>query len=451
MRHIVKALAVLLLLGAWAFRPINDDITVSCKIDGCTAALQLYTFDGLAFKPVQSAMPVNGVYTFKLPKQAASFYYIGQTEQMVLPLLLGSEKGVEVTGNCTGMRAAKINNSPLNDSYNQLKLRMNDLTGQTSTYLRQYQQAAGDAALTQQLDSNLKRLDKEKMALLDSLKKANPFFAKIVSLNTYLSYQNNGTGYASEIDYFAKVYFKHANFKDEAYGKLPWTYEAFKSYATTLSSVGLDDKSHMTYLSDAIKTMPAGSAAQKMAYSALVATLKERKHNNFVPVAEMFIAEYKTLDPAATQSLESELRQSRSFTVGGQAPDFEQATPEGQPMKLSELRGKIVLIDFWASWCGPCRRENPNVVKLYNAYKDKGFDILAVSLDNSRDRWLDAIAKDGLTWHHVSDLQGWKNSVAQTYGVTSIPHTVLLDAEGRIIARNLRGQELEKKVAELLD
>ena len=120
-------------------------------------------------------------------------------------------------------------------------------------------------------------------------------------------------------------------------------------------------------------------------------------------------------------------------------------------MSLSDLRGKIVLVDFWASWCGPCRRENPNVVRMYNKYKDKGFDILGVSLDKTQDRWLQAIEQDGLEWHHVSDLKGWSNEVAQAYGVRSIPHTILLDQEGRIIARNLRGQALEEKLEELFD
>jgi len=103
----------------------------------------------------------------------------------------------------------------------------------------------------------------------------------------------------------------------------------------------------------------------------------------------------------------------------------------------------VVLIDFWASWCGPCRKENPHVVKLCEKYKDQGFEIIGVSLDKDMKRWTQAIKKDGLEWKHVSDLKGWQNQVAQTYSVKSIPHTVLLDAEGNIIARNLRSKALE--------
>ncbi len=118
-------------------------------------------------------------------------------------------------------------------------------------------------------------------------------------------------------------------------------------------------------------------------------------------------------------------------------------------MSLSELKGKVVLLDFWASWCGPCRKENPNVLRIYNKYKDKGFDIMAVSLDKKKGPWLKAIEKDGLIWHHVSDLRGWKNEVAIDYSVRSIPHTVLLDQQGRIIARNLRGASLESKLKQI--
>ncbi len=136
--------------------------------------------------------------------------------------------------------------------------------------------------------------------------------------------------------------------------------------------------------------------------------------------------------------------------VGGPAPDFTQNRPDGTPFTLSSLRGKLVLVDFWASWCGPCRRENPNVVKVYNRFKNKGFEIVGVSLDNDREAWLKAIADDGLTWVHVSDIKGWENEVAQQYAVRSIPHTVLVGPDGVILAKNLRGAALEAKIAEVL-
>jgi thiol-disulfide isomerase/thioredoxin len=141
----------------------------------------------------------------------------------------------------------------------------------------------------------------------------------------------------------------------------------------------------------------------------------------------------------------------RKTAIGAQAPDIALTDPDGNIRKLSSLKGKVVLIDFWASWCGPCRKENPNVVAVYQKYHDLGFEIYSVSLDKDRDSWLKAIAKDNLLWpDHVSDLKYWKSEGAAAYGVTSIPYTVLVDKKGRIVAKKLRGEELENKVKELL-
>jgi thiol-disulfide isomerase/thioredoxin len=140
----------------------------------------------------------------------------------------------------------------------------------------------------------------------------------------------------------------------------------------------------------------------------------------------------------------------RKTAIGALAPDIALMDPEGNIRKLSSLKGKIVLIDFWASWCGPCRKENPNVVAVYQKYHDKGFEIYSVSLDKDRESWLKAIAKDNLLWpDHVSDLKYWKSEGAAAYGVTSIPYTVLIDKKGKIVAKKLRGEELENKIKEL--
>jgi peroxiredoxin len=136
--------------------------------------------------------------------------------------------------------------------------------------------------------------------------------------------------------------------------------------------------------------------------------------------------------------------------IGKPAPEITMPNPEGVNMSLSDLRGKYVLIDFWAAWCGPCRRENPNVVKLYHKYKDKGFTVFSVSLDKAKSNWVNAIKADGLVWpNHVSELKYWQTSVTKTYNFNSIPTTYLIDKEGNIIARNLRGYSLERKLKEI--
>lgn len=141
---------------------------------------------------------------------------------------------------------------------------------------------------------------------------------------------------------------------------------------------------------------------------------------------------------------------AKGTMVGYTATNFSQATPDGKTVNLSDFRGKYVLIDFWASWCRPCRMENPNVVAAYNRYKDKGFTVLGVSMDSNRDPWLSAIQQDNLTWTHVSDLKGWGNEVGKIYGVTGIPQNYLIDKDGKIVAKDLRGAALDEKLAEII-
>ncbi|AII53746.1 TlpA disulfide reductase family protein [Hymenobacter sp. APR13] len=162
--------------------------------------------------------------------------------------------------------------------------------------------------------------------------------------------------------------------------------------------------------------------------------------------------QFKTTLPDSryTKALVAKVEPMRSTAVGAAAPEISLLAPDGKPLPLSSLRGKYVLIDFWASWCGPCRRENPNVVRAYNKYKGKGFEIYGVSFDQDRGKWLKAIEADGLTWKHVSDLKGWESAAGQTYSIKSIPASVLLDPQGRIIGKNLRGEALEAKLASVL-
>lgn len=151
-----------------------------------------------------------------------------------------------------------------------------------------------------------------------------------------------------------------------------------------------------------------------------------------------------------THAIEQKYASESRLMIGGEAPNIKLKSPDGTDVDLYSLRGKVVLIDFWASWCGPCRRENPNVRKVYKRFKNKGFEIYSVSLDEDPNRWKGAIAADSLYWKHGSDLGGWQSAPAQLYQVHSIPQTFLLDKNGRIVAKGLRGEQLETKLEELL-
>jgi thiol-disulfide isomerase/thioredoxin len=184
--------------------------------------------------------------------------------------------------------------------------------------------------------------------------------------------------------------------------------------------------------------------------------------NKTSPVTTFFLFQYANIFPAVKDQLSayydmlqgdaktgpfadviSKTLAASSFgKIGSVMPNFIQNDVNGKPVSLASFKGKYLLVDFWASWCGPCRAENPNVVKAYNDYKAKNFTILSVSLDNSKDKWLEAIKKDGLTWTHVSDLKYWKNEVAVQFGIESIPASFILDPTGKIIARDLRGADL---------
>ena len=145
----------------------------------------------------------------------------------------------------------------------------------------------------------------------------------------------------------------------------------------------------------------------------------------------------------------TEVEQMKKLAIGQLAPDISLPNPEGEVVSLSSLRGNYVLVDFWAKWCKPCRMENPNVVKMYQKYNDQGFEVFGVSLDRRREDWLQAIEEDELHWTQVSDLKYWKSEAARLYNINAIPFALLLDPDGRIIGKNLRGRQLENKLEEI--
>jgi peroxiredoxin len=208
-------------------------------------------------------------------------------------------------------------------------------------------------------------------------------------------------------------------------------------------------------------------------YSEIVAKKIKENTSSFASIMaiqqlrpEEYLDIYKALDKGLTtkypdnkdiksfhgmvQQTEMMVSRTEAIKIGNEAPELILPMPNDKDLALTSLRGKVVLVDFWASWCAPCRKELPNVKRAYAKYKNKGFEILGVSLDKDRDAWIEAISTEGLTWPQVSDLKFWQSEAVQVYAIQSIPYTVLIDKEGKIIATDLRGADLDKKLAEVL-
>ena len=229
-----------------------------------------------------------------------------------------------------------------------------------------------------------------------------------------------------------------------------------------LSFMGKDDKEHPGMQDSLVQMYIATKAKTAHTIDSLVTNYPDSYAvaliiNNFVAkdrelpeVEKMYEGLTSRIKNAYLgQKLKTTIDNRKKTAIGGVAPDFTLPNPDGKNISLVDYRGKYVLLDFWASWCGPCLREVPNVKKVYDEYHPKGFEILSISLDDKKENWVNAIDKHELNWDHVSSLQGWQCPVAKLYSVSGVPAMFLLDKEGKILASGLRGEELTEKVAAL--
>lgn len=203
---------------------------------------------------------------------------------------------------------------------------------------------------------------------------------------------------------------------------------------------------HQAYINKFVSDNPSSLAA----LAAIQQLAIEQYIQTYIKLDKVLFEKYPTVDYVT--AFHQDVKTKTACAIGTAPPEINYNTPEGIPLALSSLKGKVVLIDFWASWCGPCRKENPNLVRAYNKYKDQGFDIYSVSLDNNMGRWKAAIVADHLTWKsHVCDFKGWKSPVVRDFNFNGIPSSYLLDRDGNIIAKNLRGAALDQKLSEIFN
>ncbi len=459
-----KLLFFLFLLPAlaWAQKPAKaapqkdqGNLTLTCKIIGLgpnADSLTLYESAGLAMTIVQRAgIRPDSSYVFTLPRSKARFYSVGFSENGAARVILGEEPAVTLWANAQYMDKARTVNSPANRAYEAMRKRVEELQLQSETHRIAYVQAEADknATLQQAVTARFVQHAKTKTRYLDSLKTANPLLWRVASLSLTpdVEAEKDPKAFGNQAQFLSKEFFRYATFSDRGYDNIPDVFTAFEAYAKLISNLGVDAAKQSA---DAqLAKIPPPSNAYRMALGGLVSGFKTTQSPLYPPYTQQYLSTYRNQSLGEVGRVEYELKRAGAFTPGMTAPDLVGMTPDSQQVALSQFRGNYVMVDFWASWCGPCRRENPNVVAMYEKYHAKGFNILGVSLDRERGAWVKAIEADGLKWQHISDLKGWNSEHARIYGVTSIPQTVLLDKDGRIVARNLRGDELKQKLVSI--
>jgi len=437
-------LFVLFSVTAFAAKPYKLEVKY---VDCLPEKLMLYEFDGIGFAILQVKKPSkDSIFTFEIKTDSPIMYFVGRQPNVIKPVIFGLDRKMKLSPLCRSIPNATFADGSLNREVEKLL--------QESTQFPIKEQAIRSKIGRQETSEALKvaflALDKEKLAWAKNKNNIHPYLGRMADLNLYLSFLNNDMNYSSEVEYYAREFFQKVNWKDPMYNDVPMVFDMFKSYAGTLNRFREENVLRQIYIEEMFENIPSDSKAYRYALGGVTMAFRGVNKELFAHFGKLYVKKYKTTKrDASIVNLERMLNDEGNLDIGKVAPDFTLNDTKGNPVSLSSLRGKVVLLDFWASWCGPCRRENPNVKKLYEKYKNKGFEVMGVSLDRKRAGWLSAIEKDELPWIHVSDVKGWQCAPAQLYKVRSIPATFLLDKDGKIIAKGLRGPMLEQKLKEI--
>jgi thiol-disulfide isomerase/thioredoxin len=433
----------------------NKKVVISCRFLERPANIDsffLYETVGLGSRIVgrSTLRTSDSAFVFSVPASATPRQYgIGASNPAVYAKIwVSDEPEMTLWGNFAYLEKSRTVGSAVNRSWEAIQKRIDGFRAISDNLAFKFREASqngnGRAVATE-----IEQHNKNKKAYIDSLKATNNSFARLAGLHIAPDFKGD-KGYEDMADFMGRESFSNVNLSDAYFNDQPEVYSAFRQYASRLAMVLVTSERMQKIIDAQLATLPKGSKTYRMALGGIISGMKEVGHLLAPVYTQKYVEMFrKDQTYGEVRMMEYELSKNRTSTIGMEAPELTGKTPDGATYSLSQLRGKITLIDFWASWCGPCRRENPNVVQMYNKYHSKGFDILGVSLDSDGERWKAAIQQDGLPWHHISDLGGWQSQHAALYSVNSIPTTLLLDQQGRILARNLRGEQLGQKLREI--